>query len=135
MVWLVKYHSTFPHVVVKELVLATVICGSILFIITVLMIYFTFDGHGRSYVNGNWRDEHHERKYHKSWEQRCRFWFCCVASPKRNQITDISRLISDFFMELDVVPSDIAAGFVLLRNFQELEREEAVRLVSIWIYQ
>lgn len=131
-VWLVKYHPTFSNVTVKELVLATVICGWFLFLITMLMIYFTFDDHGRSWVNGNWRDAHHERKYHKSWDQRCRFWFCCVSSPKRDQISDISRLISDFFMELDVVPSDIAAGFLLLRNFQKLEKEEAIRHVSIY---
>ncbi|KAL5279792.1 DAGLA.2 family protein [Megaselia abdita] len=126
-VWLAVYHPTFANTTVKELVLSTVICGWVLFIITMLMIYFTYDGYGRSWVNGNWREAHYERKYHKSWEQRCRFWFCCVASPKRNQITDISRIISDFFMELDVVPSDIAAGFLLLRNFQKLEREEAIR--------
>lgn len=132
-IWLVKYHSTFQNTTVKELILSTVICGWFLFLITMLMIYFTFDGYGRSWVNGNWREAHYEHKYHKGWEQRCRFWCCCVASPKRNQITDISRIISDFFRELDVVPSDVAAGLLLLRNFQKLEREETVRHVSIFL--
>lgn len=100
-----------------------------------LMIYFTYDRYGRSYVNGNWRNAHYEVKYHKSWEQRCRFWFCCVGSPKRDQIADISRIISDFFRELDVVPSDIAAGFLLLKNCQKLEREEAIINVRLVCFQ
>lgn len=45
----------------------------------------------------------------------------------RNSFTDIARLLSDFFRDLDVVPSDVIAGLVLLRKFQKLERDAIVR--------
>lgn len=45
----------------------------------------------------------------------------------QNSFTDIARLLSDFFRDLDVVPSDVVAGLVLLRKFQKIERELIVR--------
>jgi sn1-specific diacylglycerol lipase len=51
----------------------------------------------------------------------------------RNSFTDIARLLSDFFRDLDVVPSDVVAGLVLLRKFQKLEREAIVRQVGACI--
>lgn len=72
------------------------------------------------------------RAYQDSWDHRCRLLFCCMGSSEqaRNSFTDIARLLSDFFRELDVVPSDVVAGLVLLRKFQRLEREAIVRQVS-----
>lgn len=51
------------------------------------------------------------------------------SDRSRNSFTDIARLLSDFFRDLDVVPSDVVAGLVLLRKFQKLEREAIVRQV------
>jgi hypothetical protein len=48
----------------------------------------------------------------------------------QNSFTDIARLLSDFFRDLDVVPSDVVAGLVLLRKFQKIEREAIVKQVS-----
>nr|CAD7258189.1 unnamed protein product [Timema shepardi] len=44
-----------------------------------------------------------------------------------NSFADIARLLSDFFRDLDVVPSDVVAGLVLLRKFQKIEREAIVK--------
>lgn len=49
------------------------------------------------------------------------------SERNRNSFADIARLLSDFFRELDVVPSDVVAGLVLLRKFQKLERQTVVR--------
>lgn len=49
------------------------------------------------------------------------------SERNRNSFADIARLLSDFFRDLDVVPSDVIAGLVLLRKFQKLEREAIVR--------
>lgn len=49
----------------------------------------------------------------------------------QNSFADIARLLSDFFRDLDVVPSDVVAGLVLLRKFQKIEREAIVKQVSI----
>lgn len=52
-----------------------------------------------------------------------------TSEHNRNSFADIARLLSDFFRELDVVPSDVVAGLVLLRKFQKLERQAVVRQV------
>lgn len=49
------------------------------------------------------------------------------SERNRNSFADIARLLSDFFRDLDVVPSDVIAGLVLLRKFQKLERDSIVR--------
>jgi hypothetical protein len=82
--------------------------------------------------------------------------FCCIRSTDRNKVfkgtpsnlstlfesnknlimcslqnsfTDIARLLSDFFRDLDVVPSDVVAGLVLLRKFQKIERDANITQV------
>uniref|UniRef100_A0A8W7Q165 sn-1-specific diacylglycerol lipase n=1 Tax=Anopheles coluzzii TaxID=1518534 RepID=A0A8W7Q165_ANOCL len=77
----------------------------------------------------NWRQRKVIRAYQDSWDHRCRLLFCCMGNSdrSRNSFTDIARLLSDFFRDLDVVPSDVVAGLVLLRKFQKLEREVIVR--------
>lgn len=43
-----------------------------------------------------------------------------------NSFADIAKLLSEFFRDLDVVPSDVIAGLVLLRKFQKIERKAIV---------
>lgn len=80
----------------------------------------------------NWRQRKVIRAYQDSWDQRCRLLFCCMRSSDRNQnsFADIAKLLSDFFRDLDVVPSDVVAGLILLRKFQKIEREAIVKEVS-----
>ncbi|ERL90853.1 hypothetical protein D910_08198, partial [Dendroctonus ponderosae] len=68
------------------------------------------------------------RAYQDSWQNRCRFLFCCStpSDRNRNSFADIARLLSDFFRDLDVVPSDVVVGLVLLRKFQKIERKAIV---------
>lgn len=72
------------------------------------------------------------RAYQDSWQNRCRFLFCCSSANEsnRNSFADIARLLSDFFRDLDVVPSDVIVGLVLLRKFQKIERKAIVEQVS-----
>lgn len=79
--------------------------------------------------NRNWRQRKVIRAYQDSWNHRCRVLFCCIGTSDRNRnsFADIARLLSDFFRDLDVVPSDVIAGLVLLRKFQILEREAIIR--------
>lgn len=51
------------------------------------------------------------------------------SEHNRNSFADIARLLSDFFRELDVVPSDVVAGLVLLRKYQKTSRQAVVRQV------
>ncbi|KAG8226388.1 hypothetical protein J437_LFUL011925 [Ladona fulva] len=50
----------------------------------------------------------------------------CNLAPflLQNSFADIARLLSDFFRDLDVVPSDVIAGLVLLRKSQKQRRQD-----------
>ncbi len=47
----------------------------------------------------------------------------------QNSFADIARVLSEFFRDLDVVPSDVIAGLVLLRKRQQLVRFRTVQQV------
>ncbi|XP_030244164.1 sn1-specific diacylglycerol lipase alpha isoform X2 [Drosophila navojoa] len=152
-IWLSHYYMEAPIDEAKKIFIAIIICNWTLVFITLITIWCTFDAAGRSWVkmkkyqrsmretesrfnykrsnsmNRNWRQRKVMRAYQDSWDHRCRLLFCCMGSSERNRnsFTDIARLLSDFFRELDVVPSDVVAGLVLLRKFQRLEREAIVR--------
>lgn len=53
----------------------------------------------------------------------------------QNSFAEIAQLLSDFFRDLDVVPSDVVAGLVLLRKFQKIERELIVKQRKNDIYE
>ena len=48
----------------------------------------------------------------------------------QNSFADIARVLSEFFRDLDVVPTDVVAGLVLLRKRQQLIRFRVVQQVS-----
>ncbi|XP_067642320.1 uncharacterized protein inaE isoform X2 [Eurosta solidaginis] len=152
-IWLINFYFDAPIDEAKKIFIAIVICNWALVFITIITIWCTFDAAGRSWVkmkkyqrsmretesrfnykrsnsmNRNWRQRKVMRAYQDSWDHRCRLIFCCMGGSDRNRnsFTDIARLLSDFFRELDVVPSDVVAGLVLLRKFQRIEREAIVR--------
>lgn len=153
--WFKEYYRHCPIEEPKEIVISSIVCNLFVELLVVMTMYCTFDPAGRSWVkmkkyqrsmresesrfnyrrsgstNRNWRQRKVMRAYQDSWNQRCKFLFCCMGSSDRtrNSFTDIARLLSDFFRDLDVVPSDVVAGLVLLRKFQKLEREAIVRQV------
>lgn len=153
-IWFKEFYSC--EIEPKEIVMSAVICNTLVELIVIMTMYCSFDPAGRSWVkmkqyqrsmresesrfnyrrsgnrSRNWRQRKVLRAYQDSWNNRCRFLFCCMGSSDRtrNSFTDIARLLSDFFRDLDVVPSDVVAGLVLLRKFQKLEREAIVRQVS-----
>ncbi|XP_035779280.1 diacylglycerol lipase-alpha-like isoform X2 [Anopheles albimanus] len=152
-IWLRDNYVGCPTAEPKEVMLAAVTCNLFVVFSMVATIWCTFDPAGRSWVkmkkyqrsmresesrfnykrsgsrSRNWRQRKVIRAYQDSWDHRCRLLFCCMGNSdrSRNSFTDIARLLSDFFRDLDVVPSDVVAGLVLLRKFQKLEREVIVR--------
>ena len=48
----------------------------------------------------------------------------------QDSFSEIARLLTDFFRDLDLVPTDIVAGLVLLRKQQKKLQETQVRQVS-----
>ncbi|XP_077278933.1 inactivation no afterpotential E isoform X3 [Temnothorax americanus] len=154
--WLVHYYQTCPVDQAKDVMLGLVISNWCLLALMMVTIWCTYDAAGRSWVkmkkyqrsmreaesrgarlhykrsgsrSRNWRQRKVIRAYQDSWDNRCRLLFCCMGNSDRNRnsFADIARLLSDFFRDLDVVPSDVVAGLVLLRKFQKIERELIVK--------
>jgi len=78
---------------------------------------------------------HHEQDhmglYDALWEERCKFWCKCSGQATcflfggkevgSGDYGDISRILTDYFEHggtLDIVPSDIAAAFIVLQKIQ-----------------
>jgi hypothetical protein len=52
---------------------------------------------------------------------------------QQNSFTEVAKLFTEFFRELDVVPSDVIAGLMLLRNYQKNCRKLIVCQVRYFI--
>lgn len=149
--WLMNYYVDCPVDNAKETVLAMVVFNWCILLSVLITVWCCYDTAGRSWVKmkkyqrsmreseskfqykrsgstRNWRQRKVLRAYQDSWHNRCRFLFCCSAPSDRNRnsFADIARLLSDFFRDLDVVPSDVIVGLVLLRKFQKIERKAIV---------
>jgi len=77
----------------------------------------------------NWRHRKVRRAYENSWDSRCRMFFCCSLASNRkikSSFAEIARLLSEFFRDLDVVPSDVLAGLILLRQRQQAARRKII---------
>ena len=48
----------------------------------------------------------------------------------QSSFTDIAKVLSEFFRDLDIVPSDVIVGLVLLRKRQQLLRLRTIHQVS-----
>lgn len=146
-------HVQVKVIPVNQIEIGTIACNWIVNLTIMTTVWCTFDPAGRSWVkmkkyqrsmresesrfqykrsggrHRNWRQRKVIRAYQDSWNHRCRLMFCCIGTSDRNRnsFADIARLLSDFFRDLDVVPSDVIAGLVLLRKFQILERDSIIR--------
>lgn len=60
------------------------------------------------------------------WEKRFRIICCCVAGQEKNTgaFNDISQLLAEYFQDVDLVPTDIAAGLILVSKDQEKKISE-----------
>ncbi|XP_076687262.1 inactivation no afterpotential E isoform X1 [Andrena cerasifolii] len=154
--WIIYYYQSCPVNQLKDIMLGLLISNWCVLASVMVTVWCTYDAAGRSWVkmkkyqrsmreaesrcgklhynrsgsrNRNWRQRKVIRAYQDSWHNRCRLLFCCMGNSdrSRNSFADIARLFSDFFRDLDVVPSDVVAGLVLLRKFQKVERELIVK--------
>ena len=56
---------------------------------------------------------------------------CIIFSLFQSSFTEVAKLFTEFFRDLDVVPSDVVAGLVLLRKHQKMRRKHIVAQVNI----
>lgn len=72
------------------------------------------------------------RTYEQSWNRRCGFLFCCIRDDRhQSSFTEVAKLFTEFFRDLDVVPTDVVAGLVLLRRHQKIRRKFIVDQVPM----
>ncbi|XP_055777347.1 diacylglycerol lipase-alpha-like isoform X3 [Salvelinus fontinalis] len=59
-----------------------------------------------------------------SWSRRLKFFMCCTRAQdtQSDAYSEVASLFAEFFRDLDIVPSDIIAGLVLLRQRQRSSR-------------
>lgn len=113
-----------------------------LFLFSMLaIVYCTFDSAGKTWVRfkdarltGDCVDasegysRHITYNYQKQWEGCFRKCCCCsgVGRGDENVFTTIGRTLAEYFHDIDVVPSDFAAGLALLRKYQKHQENVAL---------
>lgn len=69
-----------------------------------------------------------DQKYRSLWEKRCNL-LCCFTgrdNAHRAAYKELSTMFAQFFVDVNLVPSDVAAGFVLLQRQQLFEEREQI---------
>ncbi|NXH87383.1 DGLA lipase, partial [Edolisoma coerulescens] len=142
-VWLTQYYTSCNDLTAKSVTLGTELeCGRGAFrgigghppvCITVLCV---FDPTGRTFVKlrATKRRQRNLRTYNlrhrleegqaSSWTRRLKVFLCCTRTKdsQSDAYSEIAYLFAEFFRDLDIVPSDIIAGLVLLRQRQRAKR-------------
>ena len=73
-------------------------------------------------------DDNVHHTYRSVWEKRCNM-LCCMTGhdeAHRSAYKELSTLFAQYFVDVNLVPSDLAAGFVLLQRQQLAEEKERI---------
>uniref|UniRef100_A0A8C1GF01 Diacylglycerol lipase-alpha n=1 Tax=Cyprinus carpio TaxID=7962 RepID=A0A8C1GF01_CYPCA len=134
--WLVQYYQPCPDVTAKNLTLGIVACNWLVIFSVCFTMMCTFDPTGRTFVKlkATRRRQRNLTTYtlrHRleegqasSWSRRLKFFMCCTRAKdtQSDAYSEVASLFAEFFRDLDIVPSDIIAGLVLLRQRQRAKR-------------
>ncbi|NXA42500.1 DGLA lipase, partial [Eudromia elegans] len=136
-IWLTQYYASCNDVTAKSVTLGMYLergaCVHSFVCITVLCV---FDPTGRTFVKlrATKRRQRNLRTYNlrhrleegqaSSWTRRLKVFLCCTRTKdsQSDAYSEIAYLFAEFFRDLDIVPSDIIAGLVLLRQRQRAKR-------------
>jgi sn1-specific diacylglycerol lipase len=126
----------------RQTLITIMVSTSCLILITLLSLLCIYDRAGKSFyklklLEFDYRKHPHKideslrlfrhRKtfyyYNKHWLLRLKCLFCLVKEDKvKANLANIAETLSSFFYKYDVVPSDILAGLLLLREEQKKKR-------------
>ncbi|XP_049573661.1 diacylglycerol lipase-alpha isoform X1 [Syngnathus scovelli] len=134
--WLVQYYQPCSDVTAKNLALGIVACNWLVILSVCITLMCTFDPTGRTFVKlkATRRRQRNLTTYtlrHRleegqasSWSRRLKFFMCCTRAQdtQSDAYSEVASLFAEFFRDLDIVPSDIIAGLVLLRQTQRSKR-------------
>ncbi|XP_069037642.1 diacylglycerol lipase-alpha [Lepisosteus oculatus] len=134
--WLVQYYQPCSDFTAKNVTLGIVACNWLVILSVCITMMCTFDPTGRTFVKlkATRRRQRNLTTYtlrHRleegqasSWSRRLKFFMCCTRAQdsQSDAYSEIASLFAEFFRDLDIVPSDIIAGLVLLRQRQRAKR-------------
>ncbi|KAK7170830.1 hypothetical protein R3I94_000899 [Phoxinus phoxinus] len=134
--WLVQYYHPCSDITAKNLALGIVVCNWLVIFSVCFTMMCTFDPTGRTFVKlkATRRRQRNLTTYtlrHRleegqasSWSRRLKFFMCCTRAKdtQSDAYSEVASLFAEFFRDLDIVPSDIIAGLVLLRQRQRAKR-------------
>ncbi|XP_073981995.1 diacylglycerol lipase-beta-like isoform X2 [Rhodnius prolixus] len=106
----------------------------LLFALAIFTLFMVIDPIGSVKLRGSQPDltldSLRHRKVTSVWLRRFRWIFCWIIRDKQSHeaFTQVAGLISSMFRDTDLVPTDILAGFVLLRVKQKRESREQRRI-------
>ncbi|XP_051571079.1 diacylglycerol lipase-alpha-like isoform X1 [Myxocyprinus asiaticus] len=134
--WLVQYYQPCSDITAKNLALGIVACNWLVIFSVCFTMMCTFDPTGRTFVKlkATRRRQRNLTTYtlrHRleegqasSWSRRLKFFMCCTRAQdtQSDAYSEVASLFAEFFRDLDIVPSDIIAGLVLLRQRQRAKR-------------
>ncbi|XP_053393103.1 diacylglycerol lipase-beta-like isoform X2 [Mercenaria mercenaria] len=121
------------HRTIVNIAKGTVLFGWVVLIICVIagvIIYNLYTGKNkkqmrigmRSFRRGSRRTFSHT----KQWEKRCKCMFICARDDDRSTsvFSTLAELSADYFKGVDLVPTDVIAGLILLSRQQERKRQQ-----------
>ncbi|XP_053393222.1 diacylglycerol lipase-beta-like isoform X2 [Mercenaria mercenaria] len=123
------------HVVLT--VKGVVLFGWVMGIVVLIGIAVVFDPLGAIHPRADGGQQHKDKddmeisnSAKRVWETRCRILCCCVGCDEnsKNAFSGVAEIMSNFFKGVDLVPTDVACGLILVNR--EQEREE-YRLSSV----
>ncbi|XP_010888803.2 sn1-specific diacylglycerol lipase alpha [Esox lucius] len=134
--WLLQYYQPCSDVTAKNIALGIVVCNWLVIFSMCFTLMCTFDPTGRTFVKlkATRRRQRNLTTYtlrHRleegqasSWSRRLKFFMCCTRAQdtQSDAYSEVASLFAEFFRDLDIVPSDIIAGLVLLRQRQRSNR-------------
>uniref|UniRef100_A0A3Q2ZNE4 Diacylglycerol lipase-alpha n=1 Tax=Kryptolebias marmoratus TaxID=37003 RepID=A0A3Q2ZNE4_KRYMA len=119
--WLVQYYQPCSDVTAKNLALGIVACNWLVILSVCITLMCTFDPTGRTFVKlkATRRRQRNLTTYTLS-ALAPHPNICCFHT--QDAYSEVASLFAEFFRDLDIVPSDIIAGLVLLRQRQRSKR-------------
>ena len=108
----------------------------LMLLISLIMVYIDpchcyrarLNRHVKDYSLLNEDDDGVHQMYRSVWEKRCNILCCITGQDEAHQSAykELSTLFAQYFVDVNLVPSDVAAGFVLLQRQQLAEERERI---------
>uniref|UniRef100_UPI00358E918F diacylglycerol lipase-alpha-like isoform X1 n=2 Tax=Myxine glutinosa TaxID=7769 RepID=UPI00358E918F len=136
LLWILQWYSACEDRIARSITVGIVTCNWLVILSVCVTVVCVFDSTGRTFVRLQARRQRQrslttfslrhrmEEGLTSSWHQRLRLFACCsrTRDTQTDAYSEVAVLFAEFFRDLDLVPSDLIAGLVLLRQEQRRKR-------------